>query len=188
MDVGAWNLELFALPTNWGIVIHKVSGLMARMSFQPKFTVTLFLGFICLRGMADNSSAPDVKGLTGHVKNIRITVEAPQVIAPLSAGIPTNDVDLKRMAAWAMNYLIRTPNKDFDYEPVFQCHPLRCPPTPSRRDVVVPCDTDARMNWEWYYMRDVSGSSDGKDVEEGFHKRMLSYVQDDGTVLCPPGC
>jgi hypothetical protein len=92
------------------------------------------------------------------------------------------------MAAWAMNYLIRTPNKELDYEPVFQCHPLQCPPVPPGHDVVVPCDTDARMNWEWYYMREVSGSSSGKNVEEGFHKRMLAYVQDDGTVLCPPGC
>ena len=57
-----------------------------------------------------------------------------------------------------MNYLICTPRPELDYEPVFQCHPLRCPPIPAGHDVVVPCDTDARMNWEWYYMREVSGS------------------------------
>ncbi len=154
------------------------------MSSQAKFVVGLLLGVACLRGVA----APAITGLTGQVTNVRVIVAAPQTIAPLSADVPVHDVDLQRMAAWAMNYLIRTPNKDWNYEPVFQCHPLRCPPVPQIRDVVVPCDTDARMNWEWYYMRDVSGSSAGKDIEAGFHKRMLSYVQDDGTVLCPPGC
>jgi hypothetical protein len=92
------------------------------------------------------------------------------------------------MAQWAMNYLICTPNEQFDYEPVFQCHPLQCPPVPSQRDVVVPCDTDARMFWEWYYMRDISGSTEGKQVEAAFQQRMLDYVQADGTVLAHVGC
>ena len=130
----------------------------------------------------------EVLGLTGDVQDLRIAVEAPQSIEPLSAGAPRGDLDLKNMARWAMNYLIRTPRKEFDYEPVFQCHPLKCPPVPAGHDVVVPCDTDARMNWEWYYMRDISGSDAGRDVEEAFHKRMLGYVQEDGSVLAHPGC
>ncbi len=139
--------------------------------------------------MASESPSPTViHGLTGRVSDVRIAVESPKVIAPLPEIFLERDTDLKRMADWAMNYLIRTPNKDFDYEPVFQCHPLRCPPAPQGRDVVVPCDTDARMNWEWYYMRDVSGLAEGADIEKGFHKRMLAYVQKDGTVLAPPGC
>lgn len=154
------------------------------------------MSFLCLRAVAAEDGAatpesalvPAIKGLTGRVNNIRSAQEAAQEIAPLSATASTHDLDLQRMAAWAMNYLIRTPNKELDYEPVFQCHPLRCPPVPAGHDVVVPCDTDARMNWEWYYMRDVSGSTAGKDVEAAFHKRMLAYVQEDGTVLCPPGC
>jgi DUF1680 family protein len=44
------------------------------------------------------------------------------------------------------------------------------------------------MDWEWYYMREISGSQADKDIEAGFHKRLLSYVQDDGTVLSHPGC
>ena len=133
-------------------------------------------------------SAPLILGITGTVSDVRIAVEPLQKIAPLSEAVPANDIDLKRMAGWAMNYLIRTPRKEFDYEPVFQCYPLRCPPVPKGRDVVVACDTDARMNWEWYYMREVSGSDAGRDIEEAFHKRLLSYVQDDGTVIAPPGC
>jgi hypothetical protein len=135
-----------------------------------------------------NESPHAIRGLTGEVSRVRIAVETPTTIAPLSAGIPACDLDLKRMAQWAMNYLIHTPRKEFDYEPVFQCYPLRCPPVPKGHDVVVPCDTDARMNWEWYYMREISGSGAGRDVEAAFHKRMLAYVQDDGTVLSHPGC
>ena len=135
-----------------------------------------------------NEARPAIRGLTGQVSETRVAVEAPATIAPLSAGLPRGDIDLKRMAQWAMNYLIRTPRKHLNYEPVFQCHPLQCPPAPSGHDVVVPCDTDARMNWEWYYMREVSGSQAGKEVEEAFHKRMLDYVQEDGSVLSHPGC
>ena len=106
---------------------------------------------------------------------------------PLSAAKRSVDIDLQRMAQWGMNYLIRSPRKEFDYEPVFQANPMNCPPVPSGHDVVVACDTDARMDWEWYYMREISGSQAGKDVEAAFHKRILAYVRDDGTVLAHPG-
>ncbi len=129
-----------------------------------------------------------ILGLTGSVDHARVAVTPPRAVSGLSAGLPCADIDLKRMAQWAMNYLIRTPRKELNYEPVFQAIRSDCPPVPSGHDVVVPCDTDARMDWEWYYMREISGSQAGKDVEAGFHKRMLGYVQDDGTVLSHPGC
>jgi hypothetical protein len=129
-----------------------------------------------------------ILGLTGDVGQVHTAVEPARTIAGLAAGEPGRDIDLKRMAEWAMNYLIRTPRPEFDYEPVFQCYPLRCPPVPKGHDVVVACDTDARMNWEWYYMREVSGSRAGLDVEKAFHRRLLSYVQEDGSVLAHPGC
>jgi hypothetical protein len=117
-----------------------------------------------------------------------VRAPAPISIQPLSAVKPSSDVDLRRMAQWAMNYLIRSPRKEFDYEPVFQANLMNCPPFPGGHDVVVACDTDARMDWEWYYMREISGSTAGKDIEAAFHKRMLAYVRADGTVLSHPGC
>jgi hypothetical protein len=135
-----------------------------------------------------NETEFDIRGLTGKIGNVRTVTDAQETIAGLTAGIPRNDIDLKRMAEWAMEYLARTPRKEFDYEPVFQCFPLRFPPVPQGRDVVVPCDTDARMNWEWYYMREIAGSEAYRDIEAAFHKRILAYVQDDGTVLSHPGC
>jgi hypothetical protein len=129
-----------------------------------------------------------VKGLTGEVRDVTVAVPAPTSIPALAAAERSADVDLRRMAQWGMNYLIHSPRAEFDYEPVFQANPMKCPPVPEGRDVVVPCDTDARMDWEWYYMRDVSGSSAGRDVEAAFHRRMRAYVQEDGTVLAHPGC
>ena len=136
---------------------------------------------------SETISQNTVKGLTGKVRDVMVRVPAPISIDPLSAVKPSIDVDLQRMAQWAMNYLIRSPRKEFDYEPVFQANPMSCPPVPAGHDVVVACDTDARMDWEWYYMREVSGSTAGMDIEAAFHKRMLAYVRADGTVLSHPG-
>ena len=131
---------------------------------------------------------PTIRGLTGQVTDIRIAEPAQEGIVLLDSVQPSSDIDLKRMAQWALNYLCETPRKNLNYEPVFQCHPLRCPPVPEGQDPVVACDTDARMDWEWYYMRDVSGSQRGKDVEAAFHKRIRDYVDDEGIVWSPPGC
>ena len=133
-------------------------------------------------------SADAIEGLTGKISNVKIEVPANASSPLLEKSIITHDIDLKRMAQWAMNYLIRTPRKQLNYQPVFQCHPLKYPPVPSGNDVIVNCDTDARLNWEWYYMRDVSGSTAGKDVEMPFHKRLIDYVEPDGGVWTDPGC
>ena len=132
-------------------------------------------------------SAP-ILGITGEVTNVRVMVEPPAAVAPLGSNRPGVDISLRRMAEWAMNYLARSPRPHLGYEPVFQCHPLKCPPVPGGHDVVVPCDTDARMEWEWYYMRDICGSTGARQVEAAFHQRMRDYIQPDGTVLAPPGC
>jgi len=128
-----------------------------------------------------------ILGLTGRVSSVCIAKPAATRISPLAATPPPADVDLKRMAEWAMNYLILTPRKELGYEPVFQCYPLNCPPIPASNDPVVSCDTDARMDWQWYFMREVSGSTQGKDVEAAFHKRMRDYIGPDGRVWGTPG-
>lgn len=132
--------------------------------------------------------ATTILGLTGELSNVRIAVPAAQQIEPLATASRPADVDLKNMAGWAMNYLTQTPRKQLGYEPVFQCHPLKCPPMPEGQDPVVACDTDARMDWEWYYMRDISGSDAGRQIEAAFHKRMREYIDPDGKVWSHPGC
>ncbi len=132
--------------------------------------------------------APVIKGLAGSVSDYRVAVPARGEVGLLSQCRQPEDIDLKRMAGWAMNYLIKTPRQQLGYEPVFQCHPLRCPPVPEGQDPVVSCDTDARMDWEWYYMREISGSEAGREVEAAFHKRMRDYVDGQGRVWSAPGC
>ena len=129
-----------------------------------------------------------IQGLTGRVSDIGVDVPAATAADLFSQSRVSRDIDLKRMALWAMNYLIRTPRRELDYQPVFQCHPLRCPPAPAGNDVVVNCDTDARMDWEWYFMREITGSRAGRDAEAASHRRIRDYIDPDGGVWMHPGC
>ena len=139
-------------------------------------------------GGEDNSPDVDsITGLTGQISNVRVSTPAALQIEPLRESQRPADIDLKRMAQWAMNYLINTPRKELNYEPLFQCHPLRCPPIPTHADPVVSCDTDARMDWEWYFMREISGSQAGLEVEAAFHRRMRDYIDANGFVFSSPG-
>jgi len=138
--------------------------------------------------IADDASLADgIKGVTGRIDSAAIAVPADERIQPLAGVQPPHDLDLRRMARWALNYLINTPREQYNFEPVFQCHPLEFPPIPDHRDPVVVCDTEARMEWEWYYMRDVSGSDAGRDAEAILHNRLRSYIDEHGVVLCEPG-
>ncbi|MDB5333551.1 MAG: hypothetical protein JWP03_4702 [Phycisphaerales bacterium] len=157
-------------------------------SQSPPFVrIAAFLAMAFPMLASAQTSRPAVLGLSGDVSNMQIAVPAAREISPLSATRPSSDLDVKLMGQWAMNYLIRTPRPELGYEPVFQCHPLRCPPVPHGGDPVVACDTDARMDWEWYYMRDVSGSEAGKEVEAAFHRRIRAYIGPDGRVWSHPG-
>jgi hypothetical protein len=158
------------------------------MKIVRNFVIVLCLLVAMSNMVYDGGFSLKIPGLTGKVSNIQIAVNAPTWVTPLPIDLPENDIDLRRMAQWAMNYLIRSPRKQFNYEPVFQCRLYGCPPIPAGSDPVVACDTDVRLNWEWYYMREISGSTAGLDVEQAFHRRILDYVQEDGTVLAPPGC
>ena len=129
-----------------------------------------------------------IEGLTGEISDLHVAIPA-ATAAPMHS--PTDmpkDIDLVCMAEWSMNYLIHTPRAELNYQPVFQCHPLRCPPVPSGNDVVVNCDTDARLDPEWYFMREISGSGAGRDVEAAFHRRIRGYIEPDGGVWSHPGC
>jgi hypothetical protein len=128
-----------------------------------------------------------INGLNGSISDVKIAKPAAEHVARLEESVLPTDIDLKRMAEWALNYLINTPRPELDYEPVFQCHPLKCPPTPMGHDVVVPCDTDARMNLDWYFMRDITSSDAGREVEEAFHARLRAYLGADGLAWAHTG-
>lgn len=129
-----------------------------------------------------------IKGLTGKISNISNAVQPSSNVNMLKESEIPNDIDLRRMAEWALNYLTETPRKQYNYEPVFQCFPLKCPPIPESQDVVVPGDTDTRMDWEWYYMREITGSNKGMEVEIKFHQRVKDYIDEEGRFITHPGC
>src|SRR3990172_5761187 len=60
-------------------------------------------------------------------------------------------------------------------------------PAPEGHDPIVPGDTDCRMDWEFIYMREISGSREGFDVERGLRKRILGYVGTDYLAWQTPG-
>lgn len=128
-----------------------------------------------------------LKGLNGKISDVHIVTEAQDEVLPAATAPRHSDIDLNRMAEWSLEFLIRTPRKNLNYEPVFQLFPYRCPPAPEGSDPVVACDTDARMDHEWYYMRDITGSGKGRDVENAFHKRMRGFVDKNGVTWCHPG-
>lgn len=80
----------------------------------------LWMSLVCVLGAEAEDRAISiektpiavVRGLTGTVSDVRIAVEAPQTIALASDAGPHEDIDLKRMADWAINYLIHTPRKE----------------------------------------------------------------------------
>jgi hypothetical protein len=72
---------------------------------------------------------------------------------PLPSGYASPDADPRLMAAWALRHLIHNPRSALNYEPV--------PPTPEGHDSIVPGDTDCRMDWEFIFMRDITGSREG---------------------------
>jgi hypothetical protein len=98
------------------------------------------------------------------------------------------DVSLRQMAEWAFNYLIRSPKPEYNYQPVFQVFPLRAVSVREADDPVVDCDTDARMDWEWHYMRDIVGDERGREEEERFHRRMRGFVSEKGLAVAHGGC
>lgn len=160
---------------------------MSNLLGQVLLVAAIMLIATIVTAHAAGSPPPVVRGLTGKVVDMHTAVPAQPKAQLLSECQLPHDIDLKRMSEWSLNFLIRTPRKQLNYEPVFQIFPYRCPPGPEGSDPVVGCDTDARMDWEWYYMRDITGSKKGLDVEWAFHKRMRDYVDENGVTWCHPG-
>lgn len=122
-----------------------------------------------------------IKGLTGEV------IQHGERSIPAYTDNP-RDIDVNRMAWWAMNYLARSPRPELNYQPIFQVFPRNFPSVREGDDPVVNCDTDARMDWEWFYMRDITRSEFDRDIEENFHARIRSYLDYRGLAVTHPGC
>jgi hypothetical protein len=134
---------------------------------------------------SQGTDAINHSGLFGSISDVTVqTVNRP---TPLAPAYISPDADLSLMAAWALRHLVRNPRPALNYEPVFMVRPLHVPPAPEGHDPIVPGDTDCRMDWEFMYMREITGSRYGLDVQKALRQRILGYVQDDGLAWVTPG-
>jgi hypothetical protein len=124
-------------------------------------------------------------GLPGTLSEVAVP-PAPEPL-PAAKSVDSRDIDMKLMAGWALRHLTKNPRPALDYEPVFFIRPLEVPPAPSGHDQIVPGDTDCRMDWEYAYMREIAQIDKPGLVELNLHKRVLSYLRDDGLAWVPPG-
>lgn len=138
-------------------------------------------------GSADSSGAKPLRpsDLLGNISEVTVGTAAQPT--PLASSYVSADADLNLMAAWALRHLVRNPRPALNYEPVFMVRPLHVPPAPVGHDPIVPGDTDCRMDWEFIYMREITGSQYGLDVQRKLRERILGYVQDDGLAWVTPG-
>ena len=98
--------------------------------------------------------------------------------------------DIVGISKWAMRYLLNNPQQPRGYECRFSIWPLRCPPAPAddEHDAIVVGDTESRMELEFVYMRDLSGVTAGRGVEDAIRSRLVSYLREDGLCWCSPRC
>jgi hypothetical protein len=98
--------------------------------------------------------------------------------------------DMITMARWSMHYLLRNPQRPRGCDCRFSISPLAFPPAPGddEHDAIVTGDTEQRMELEFVYMREMTGSTDGLDVEAAIRDRLLSYIGEHGLMWCDPRC
>src|SRR5580704_4789958 len=125
-----------------------------------------------------------LSGLPGTITNAG--AQSVEKATPLPPTYASPDANLELMAGWALQHLIHNPRPALNYEPVFYIRPLHAPPTLEGHDPIVPGDTDCRMDWEFMFMREITGSREGLDVQERLRRRILEYVSDDGLAWVTP--
>jgi hypothetical protein len=157
----------------------------------PSLASTFIAAFLICRA-ATVSGQDYAAPLDAVFHGEKIGIEAvagsqPTEVKRLARESAPEDMNLKGMASWALNYLIHNPRKHLDYECRFNVFPLYCPPTILGHDPVTFGDTDVRMDWEFMYMRDISGVTAGMDSQEGVRKRILGYRDDKNLSSFPYG-
>lgn len=158
--------------------------------------IKLAIGLLALTAAVALAAQPQVNGVAQKGESrpgipgavLNFTLPPPEVEETLKPAGAGGDVDLKGMARWAMNYLLRSPRPEEGYQPIFNCHPLNCPPFLPGWDQIVDGDTDCRMDWEFYYMRDISGCREGQAIEKAFHERIRKYLGPGDLCWTYAGC
>jgi hypothetical protein len=142
-----------------------------------------------IAGTRKDETAPP-QGFRGVISSLKVVEDAPQQkITPLAETARQTDVSLERMAEEAMHYLIHNPLADHHYECRFDIDLLKLPPSmyPGTRDPYITFgDTEARMGLAFPDLREMTGSREGREVEDAIRRRVLGYIRDDGLTWLPP--
>jgi len=121
------------------------------------------------------------KGFRCPISNVKFIEKDNGVETETSlSGYTSQDISLEKMALDAMHYIVNNPRKERGCETRFTIAPLHFPPVPLGCDTTAIADMDNRLDRAFIYMREVSGSKDGLDVQDGLRKRILGYVREDG--------
>jgi len=124
-------------------------------------------------------------GFQGEISDLRIAVTAKESLAADRPRTP--DLDLVQMAHDAFRYLLMTPRPHLDYACRFANFLAECPPGRPGEDLVANGDSDCRMDWEYMYLRDMTGRLDSLEVDAGVRRRLLGYVTAEGYALAAGG-
>lgn len=131
-------------------------------------------------------------GYQGEIKTLKTIAESiPKKVEPTAKLIYSSDISLTDMAKRSMHYLIHNPLPSHDYECRFDISLLMLPPSmyPGSRDPYITFgDTEARIDREFIYMREMSDSTAGLEVERAIRQRLMEYVKEDGLCWLTPYC
>jgi hypothetical protein len=143
-----------------------------------------------LTALGRNDEASSPRGFHGVISGLKVVGDVrPNYLPPLPATTPNPGLSLERMAEEAMHYLVHNPLAAHRYECRFDIDLLKSPPSmgPGTRDPYITFgDTEARMGLAFPDIRGMTGSGEGREVEDALRRRILDYVRDDGLCWLPP--
>jgi hypothetical protein len=149
---------------------------------NPKswYVVVLALTIVGQTCIAADHSVPGIHGQI--VEMSEVADSQPSDIAATSPA--TADLSLTAMSAQALSALKKNPRPHLDYECRFSISLLNYPPAPgpNTHDPITLGDTENRLDWEFDYMKQMSGDSSGDEIAKGLRMRILKPLHDDG--LC----
>ena len=110
-----------------------------------------------------------------------------------AAAAQGDDLDLRRMAVSALNYLRGNPDPGRNCECKFSLGPLGIPahvpllpPNRYGYDPIALGDTECRMDMQYAHMREMAGETQAEAVELGVRQRIISYRRADNLVWLNP--
>src|SRR5262245_3869408 len=123
--------------------------------------------------------------LAGEIDHIKLLPESQQPVLPLSRARIPEGLDMRNMARWCLNYLTGSITAERNYASSYGNWPLNDPPFSIGGDRIAEGDSEVRNDLAFVLMREMSGISYGRKVQDGLRDRILAYQHDSG-LFTPP--